>query len=74
MALTPNDEAHALQIQAGTLGRKSGHAFEDRITEFINKFQYPIRFPESIEEHLITGEPAYSVLHYIASTQNENYI
>lgn len=68
MALTPNDEAHALQIQAGTLGRKSGHAFEDRITEFINGIAYPIDFTGPAKQHLITGEPAYSVLHYIAST------
>lgn len=68
MALTPNDEVHALQIQAGTLGRKFGHAFEDRITEFINKIEYPIRFNNFIDTHLSTGEPAYTVLQYITST------
>jgi hypothetical protein len=36
MALTPLDEVHALQIQAGILGRKAGHTFEDRIAQEIN--------------------------------------
>ncbi|MBP7065499.1 hypothetical protein [Ferrovibrio sp.] len=74
MALTPIDEAHALQIQAGVLGRKAGHAFENRITEFINNIKYPIRFPGSANGHLMTGEPAFTVLHYIASTYGHTEI
>lgn len=74
MALTPNDETHALQIQAGTLGRKSGHEFEDRITQFINEIEYPVEFLSTVDGHLIQGEPAYSVLSYIASTYGEKII
>ncbi len=40
MALNPVNEAHALQIQAGILGRQSGHSFEDQILQ-----------RESIESH-----------------------
>ena len=36
MALNPIDELHAAQIQAGILGRKAGHAFEDAIAAEIN--------------------------------------
>lgn len=74
MALKPNDEAHALQIQAGTLGRKSGHDFEDRITQFINELNYPVEFKNEAQGHLLTGEPAYSVLNYIASTFKQSRI
>lgn len=36
MALTPTDSAHALQIQAGTTGRKKGHEFEFQLAKKIN--------------------------------------
>ena len=68
MALTPTDPEHALQIQAGTLGRKSGHAFEDAITDIINRAAYPIAFPATQNDHLIVGDPACSLLTYVAST------
>ena len=42
MALDPVDEAHALQIQAGILGRKAGHGFEDTLTTKINSAAYPL--------------------------------
>lgn len=67
MALTPIDEIHALQIQAGTLGRKAGHAFEDRITASINNIPYPLQFNHLISKHLLIGDPAYIILHYISS-------
>lgn len=66
MALTPNDEAHALQIQAGTLGRKAGHAFEDRLTTVINSADYPLRFRPTPNTHLYFGEPGYQLLSYVA--------
>lgn len=68
------DEVHALQIQAGTLGRKAGHAFEDRITEFINGIEYPLSFSSHLTQHVNVGEPAYTVLQYIASTFGETII
>lgn len=68
MPLDPIDEVHALQIQAGTLGRKAGHQFEDTITAEINGLAYPIQFLGSVNTHLITGDPALSLIHYIADT------
>lgn len=68
MALAPTNSEHALQIQAGTLGRRSGHAFEDAIAGNINRATYPIAFPHVVNEHLSTGDPAYSLLGYVAST------
>ena len=38
MALTPKNEAHGLQIIAGTDGRKRGHFFEKQLTEAVNGF------------------------------------
>ena len=36
MALDPTDAQHALQIAAGTTGRKRGHEFETELAEMIN--------------------------------------
>ena len=68
MALTPNDEIHALQIQAGTLGRKAGHAFEDQITNEINSLSYPTAVCLTQTSHLSVGSPAFLLLNYIASS------
>ncbi len=65
MTLTPIDNAHALQIQAGALGRKAGHAFEDTITQRINSFAYPFDVPVQDERHVLTGDPAALLLSYI---------
>ena len=67
MALTPIDETHALQIQAGTLGRKAGHAFEDGITEKINSLDYPLKMPNSAPPHVSIGDPGISLLHHISA-------
>lgn len=67
MALTPIDEVHALQIQAGTLGRKAGHKFEDTITKEINEFPYPFQVPKSIKDHIFIGDPASLLLEYIGN-------
>lgn len=72
MALTPTGEQHALQIQAGTLGRKTGHEFEDTLTAKLNLLPMPHQvktFPNP-NEHLFTGEPEQSVLSYICSRKN----
>ncbi|MFZ2651674.1 MAG: hypothetical protein WA210_16370 [Burkholderiaceae bacterium] len=58
MALNPVDEAHALQIQAGVLGRHAGHEFEDRIAMRINKARYPIDVPTQVLPNVAVGEPA----------------
>ena len=68
MALTPIDEIHALQIQAGTTGRNAGHKFEDAIAAAINTIKFPlvIRRPEG--RHVFSGDPAELLLQYVAST------
>jgi len=74
MALKPADEQHALQIQAGTLGRKTGHDFEDSLTARLNSLQIPYLindFPE-LNEHLFTGKPEISVLKYICLRKGIN--
>ena len=66
MALTPLNEIHALQIQAGTLGRRAGHDFEDRITQEINGLAYPIQIPPPGNKHVFLGDPALLLLQYLA--------
>lgn len=66
MALEPLNENHALQIQAGILGRKGGHDFEKKVVSEINQLQYPISvIPPT--DHLLIGDPALLLLHYISS-------
>ena len=74
MALTPTDESHALQIQAGIIGRKSGHAFEDRIANDINTTSYPTQIDNIPQTHLATGSPSRTLLNYIASIYGESSI
>jgi hypothetical protein len=69
MALQPIDEIHALQIQAGTLGRKAGHEFEDSMTQAINNISYPYDVPPVATQHLYKGDPAISLLNYIANNR-----
>lgn len=68
MALTPTDEIHALQIQAGALGRKAGHAFEDEITTKLNTTPLPFEVDETIHNHVLTGSPSKLLLNYISSS------
>ena len=68
MALKPLDEVHAIQIQAGTLGRKAGHKFEDEITRKINGFAYPFEVSHVGKKHVFEGEPAALLLHYLGTT------
>lgn len=67
MALTPIDEIHAAQIQAGILGRKAGHAFEDRIAAEINDLQYPFAVDSAPTTHVVRGDPAILLIKYVAS-------
>lgn len=69
MALIPINETHALQIQAGTLGRKAGHDFEDTIAKQINSSSFPLQVSNIQSPHLLTGNPAKLLLEYIACNQ-----
>ena len=65
MAPQPIDDLHALQIQAGTLGRQAGHQFEDEIAARINSFRYPLACAALPEGHVFTGCPATLLLSYV---------
>lgn len=69
MALTPVDEIHALQIQAGTLGRRSGHEFEDTLTKAITNTPYPVQVRDGSGKHVFVGDPAASFLQYVGRDQ-----
>ena len=70
MALTPIDEIHALQIQAGTLGRKAGHEFEATITRRINQLDTPFEVLKMEDGHVFNGDPATLLLHYLGAREN----
>ena len=70
MTLEPTDENHALQIQAGTLGRKTGHKFEDEIAERINALSYPYKCQALATGHVFTGCPARLLLSYVGRSVN----
>lgn len=70
MALKPLDNAHALQIQAGTFGRKAGHIFEDTIAQGINALAYPLEVTPLPNGHVFSGNPALLCLNYIAFHQH----
>ena len=61
MALTPNDTKHALQIQAGIIGRKTGHKFEVTLAANINKVKCPIN-QKPLPDILIYGNPEINVI------------
>lgn len=74
MALQPVDAAHALQIQAGTVGRKAGHAFEDAIAEGINTHRYPFRVEPLLDGHVFRGHPSLNLLRYVGARLGLNSI
>ena len=65
MALKPIDDIHALQIQAGILGRKAGHKFEDEIAAKVNSIEYPFSCDDMPDGHVLTGCPANLLLSYV---------
>lgn len=68
MALSPIDEVHAQQIQAGILGRKAGHKFEDELTQSINSMGYPLDVPVGQPGHLFSGNPGTLLVGYAAQS------
>jgi hypothetical protein len=67
MAIEPINEVHALQIQAGILGRKEGHGFENQIAIKINGLLYPYQISNLGRKHVFNGDPAMLLVNYIAS-------
>lgn len=71
MPLTPINESHALQIQAGIIGRKTGHKFEDALVAKINELDIEILSADPIKSHIIKGCPAVALLNYVVSNSNK---
>ena len=61
MALTPNSSRHALQIQAGIVGRIAGHSFETILAQAINNLSCPIS-QNPLPNYLINGNPEESIV------------
>lgn len=70
MALTPIDISHAVQIQAGILGRKTGHAFEEDIADAINCLKTPFTINVTIDSNIFKGNPALSLVNFITAKLN----
>ena len=69
MPLQPLNNEHAMQINAGTRGRRSGHRFEAVLSDRINNMKYPLIFESSmLNAHVTTGDPSYLLLRFIANT------
>ncbi len=65
MALEPENERHAAQIEAGTKGRKRGHSFELIVAEGINRVAMPLSRQPLPPGCLFKGEPGHALLNYV---------
>jgi hypothetical protein len=65
MPLSPINENHARQIQAGILGRRNGHDFEDEICRKINALPMPFSIDHIENRHLATGDPSKILMSYV---------
>ena len=70
MALIPDNEKHLLQIQAGALGRKKGHSFEQEIANYINLNKLGEINDEKLKNNIIIGNPAEVLINYIKKSEN----
>ena len=61
MPLEPLDLQHAVQIQAGTEGRKRGHKFEFDLTASINNINCPYQITD-LKGHLFQGNASVQLL------------
>jgi hypothetical protein len=67
MALTPINEAHQKQIEAGTKGRNKGHKFESILSSEINNLTDKVFYPSINNTHLFKGNPAKQLMQYISN-------
>ena len=67
MALTPMNETHKKQIEAGRKGRNKGHKFEFILSSEINNLQNKNFSPSNNPSHLYNGNPAKLLLQYISN-------
>lgn len=70
MALIPDNEKHLLQIQAGALGRKKGHSFEQEIANYINSNKFSKIVNNKSINNITTGNPAKNLINYITKFEN----
>lgn len=69
MTLIPENENHLLQIQAGVIGRKKGHNFEEFISEKINKIKNISSFTKA-DNDIYYGNAAENLLKLIIFKEN----
>ncbi len=72
MALKPENPQHAIQIQAGIVGRKAGHEFENNLTLRLNSLPMPF-IPNGLldlSKHLFIEKAEMSLLNYVCSREN----
>ncbi len=65
MALKPENERHAAQIEAGTKGRKRGHSFESVVAEGINGINMPLVRQPLPAGCLFKGNPGRALLNFV---------
>lgn len=65
MALEPDNERHAAQIEAGTTGRKRGHSFESLVADGINRIPMPFSREPVSTGCLFKGDPANALLNFL---------
>jgi hypothetical protein len=65
MALEPENERHAAQIEAGTIGRKRGHSFESVVAESVNRVPMPLSRQPLPAGCLFKGEPGQALLNFV---------
>ena len=65
MALKPENERHAAQIEAGTYGRKRGHSFEVLVAEGVNRIPMPFSRHKLSAGCLFKGEPGHALLNFV---------
>lgn len=68
MALKPENQQHALQIQAGIFGRKAGHEFEKNLTAKLNSLPMPFKVGNlpNFNQHLFMEKPEIAIINYIS--------
>jgi hypothetical protein len=71
MALKPDNEKHASQISAGTIGRRKGHTFEKTLAQDLSNIAISAKlFISTPNRHLFVGRPATELMRYILANKS----
>ena len=65
MALEPENERHAAQIEAGTHGRRRGHSFESVVAESVCRVRMPFARHLLAGRCLFKGDPGPALLDFV---------